>query len=244
MGKKQRHKEKLKLAGLDDSDSSALTQSGDEAGDSSPPPQGPSGPGTEAGTEPGEEDVERAERSSPGELFSSLSLVWWVSDAPQNQHQSRNLQKLRKVPRRAHFRVLVRMLLQQPPGPSRNGSGRLVWIPRTFYWTWLQGRGLCSCFDSGFGSTGYSPRRAYLREWPWSLTFSSECHPCRPFADLPRFCGAHFTDYPVLVVISRKYRLCNISLVRGRLVCEWDLCPWNQTLRGTPRHDPATADPG
>ena len=67
-GKKQRHKEKLKLAGLDDSDSSALTQSGDEVEESSPPPQDPPGPGTEVGTEPGEEeDVEMAERSSPGE---------------------------------------------------------------------------------------------------------------------------------------------------------------------------------
>lgn len=69
MGKKQRHKEKLKLAGLD-SDSSALTQSGDEERVSSPPPQGPSGPGTEVGTEAGEEgDVEMAERSSPGQLL-------------------------------------------------------------------------------------------------------------------------------------------------------------------------------
>ncbi|KAF9644333.1 hypothetical protein BDM02DRAFT_3181585 [Thelephora ganbajun] len=66
VGKKQRHKEKLKLAGLDDSDSSALTQSGDEVGESSPPPHGPSGPGTEVGTEAGEvEDTEMAERSSP-----------------------------------------------------------------------------------------------------------------------------------------------------------------------------------
>ena len=63
MGKKQRYKEKLKLAGLDDSDSSAFTQSRDEAGESSPPPQGPPGLGTEAGAEPGEEDVEMAERS-------------------------------------------------------------------------------------------------------------------------------------------------------------------------------------
>jgi len=69
VGKKQRHKEKLKLAGLDDSDSSALTQSGDEAGGSSPHPQGPSGQGTETGTEHGEEDVEMGERSSPGEFF-------------------------------------------------------------------------------------------------------------------------------------------------------------------------------
>ena len=70
VGKKQKHKERLKLAGLDDSDSSALTQSGDEAGESSPPPQGPSGPETEVGTEAGEEgDVEMAERSSPGEFF-------------------------------------------------------------------------------------------------------------------------------------------------------------------------------
>ena len=58
------------MAGLDDSDSSALTQSGDEAGDSSPPPQGPSGPGTEVGTEAGEEeDAEMAGRSSPGEFY-------------------------------------------------------------------------------------------------------------------------------------------------------------------------------
>ena len=70
VGKKQRHKEKLKLAGLDDSDSSALTQSGDEAEGSSPPPQDPSGPGTEVGTEAGEEgDVEMVERSSPGEFY-------------------------------------------------------------------------------------------------------------------------------------------------------------------------------
>ena len=68
VGKKQKHKEKLKFAGLDDSDGSALTQSGDEGGDSSPPPQIPSGPGTEVGTEAGEEEeVEMAERSSPGE---------------------------------------------------------------------------------------------------------------------------------------------------------------------------------
>ena len=67
VGKKQRHKEKLKLAGLYDSDSSALTQSGDEVEESSPPPQDPSGPGTEVGTEAGEEgDAEMAERSSPG----------------------------------------------------------------------------------------------------------------------------------------------------------------------------------
>ena len=89
MGKKQRHKEKLKLAGLDDSDSSALTQSGDEAGDSSPPPQGPSGPGTEAGTEHGEEDVEMAERSSPGEFLHvwcvlpwSVTYSWTTEPAP------------------------------------------------------------------------------------------------------------------------------------------------------------------
>ena len=76
IGKKQRHNEKLKLAGLYDSDSSALTQSGDEAGNSSPPPHGPSGPGTEVGTEAGEEeDVEMVERSSPGEIFY-LALVW------------------------------------------------------------------------------------------------------------------------------------------------------------------------
>ena len=67
MGKKQRHKEKLKLAGLDDSDSSALTQSGDEAEESLPSPQDQSRPGTEAGTEVGE-DVAMAGRSSPGEF--------------------------------------------------------------------------------------------------------------------------------------------------------------------------------
>ena len=49
VGKKQRHKEKLKFAGLDDSDGSALTQSGDEAEESSPP-RDPSGLGTEVGT--------------------------------------------------------------------------------------------------------------------------------------------------------------------------------------------------
>ena len=69
VGKKQRHKERLKFAGLDDSDGSALTQSGDEAEESSPPPQDRSGPATEVGTEAGEEeDVEMAERSSPGEF--------------------------------------------------------------------------------------------------------------------------------------------------------------------------------
>jgi hypothetical protein len=72
VGKKQRHKEKLKLAGLDDSDSSALTQSGDEMGESSPPPQDPSRPGTEGGTEAGDEDAEMAERSSPGPFFTIL----------------------------------------------------------------------------------------------------------------------------------------------------------------------------
>ena len=75
VGKKQRHKEKLKLAGLDDSDSSALTQSGDEAEESSPPPQDPSGPGTEVGTEAGEEDAEMAERSSPGGFHALLSQI-------------------------------------------------------------------------------------------------------------------------------------------------------------------------
>ena len=57
------------MAGLDDSDSSALTQSGDEVEESSPL-QDPSGPGTEAGEE---EDVEMGERSSPGQYrFSPL----------------------------------------------------------------------------------------------------------------------------------------------------------------------------
>jgi hypothetical protein len=69
---KRRHKEKLKLAGLDDSDSSALTQSGDEMGGSSPPPQDLSRPDTEAGTEVGEEDAKMAEHLSPGELFATL----------------------------------------------------------------------------------------------------------------------------------------------------------------------------
>ncbi|KAF9781544.1 hypothetical protein BJ322DRAFT_1220394 [Thelephora terrestris] len=55
VGKKQRHKEKLKLAGLDDSDSSALTQSGDEAEESSPPLQDQLKPGTEGDTEVGED---------------------------------------------------------------------------------------------------------------------------------------------------------------------------------------------
>ena len=55
------------MAGLDDSDSSALTQSGDEVEESSPPPQDPSRPGTEVGTEVGdEEDADMADRSSPG----------------------------------------------------------------------------------------------------------------------------------------------------------------------------------
>ena len=77
VGKKQRHKERLKLAGLDDSDGSALTQSGDEAEGSSPHPQDRSGPGTEVGTEVGEEgDVEMAERSSPGEFsFATWRLI-------------------------------------------------------------------------------------------------------------------------------------------------------------------------
>jgi hypothetical protein len=86
VGKKQRHKEKLKLAGLDDSDSSALTQSGDEAEESSPPPQDPSRPGTEVGTEVGdEEDVEMAERPSLGQFFSRhcdhLRLLFRISHA-------------------------------------------------------------------------------------------------------------------------------------------------------------------
>jgi len=79
VGKKQKHKEKLKFAGLDDSDGSALTQSGDEGGDSSPPPQIPSGPGTEVGTEAGEEEeVEMAERSSPGEYPFAVVYMGWV----------------------------------------------------------------------------------------------------------------------------------------------------------------------
>jgi hypothetical protein len=72
VGKKHRHKEKLKLARLDDSDSSALTQSGDEMGESSPPPQDPSRPGMEGRTEAGDEDAEMAERSSPGWVFTIL----------------------------------------------------------------------------------------------------------------------------------------------------------------------------
>ena len=73
VGKKQGRKEKLKFAGLDDSDSSALTQSGDEAEESSPP-HDPSGLGTEVGTEAGEdEDAEMAERSSPG-MFHAPSV--------------------------------------------------------------------------------------------------------------------------------------------------------------------------
>ena len=74
VGKKQRHKEKLKFAGLDDSDSSALTQSGDEAEESSPAPHDPSGPGTEVGTEAGEDEgAKMAERSSPG-MFHAPSV--------------------------------------------------------------------------------------------------------------------------------------------------------------------------
>ena len=73
VGKKQGRKEKLKFAGLDDSDSSALTQSGDEAEESSPP-HDPSGLGTEDGTEAGEdENAEMAERSSPG-MFHAPSV--------------------------------------------------------------------------------------------------------------------------------------------------------------------------
>ncbi|KAF9781546.1 hypothetical protein BJ322DRAFT_1111476 [Thelephora terrestris] len=64
VGKKRVHKEKLKLVGSDDSNSGALTQSGDEAEESSPPLQDQPKPGTEGDTEVGE-DVEMAERSSP-----------------------------------------------------------------------------------------------------------------------------------------------------------------------------------
>ena len=40
-------------------------------GESSPPPKDPSRPGTEGGTEAGEEDIEMAEHSSFGELFAT-----------------------------------------------------------------------------------------------------------------------------------------------------------------------------
>ena len=73
--KRQRHKEKLKLAGLDEGDGSALTQSGDEVEKSSPPPHDQSIPGTEAGTEVGE-NVEMAERSSPSELSFHTATIW------------------------------------------------------------------------------------------------------------------------------------------------------------------------
>ena len=69
VGKKQRHKEKLKLAGLGNSDSSALTKGGDEADGSLPPPQDPLRQGTEVRTEVWqEEDLEMAERSSLSEF--------------------------------------------------------------------------------------------------------------------------------------------------------------------------------
>jgi len=132
IGKKQRHNEKLKLAGLYDSDSSALTQSGDEAGDGSPPPQGPSGPATEIGTEAGEEeDVEMAERSSPGEFYfpsyrlgSVCCSAYTLCSAPQNLCQLRSPRKPRKLPRKARLRELVRVRPLHPLDPPRNESGR------------------------------------------------------------------------------------------------------------------------
>jgi hypothetical protein len=127
VGKKQRHKEKLKLAGLDDSDSSALTQSGDEMGESSPPPQDPSRPGTEGGTEAGDEDAEMAERSSPGGGFHhSFGPQSTHPSTPQNLRQSRNPQKFRKVPRKVHLPARVPARPLRPLEPSRNESGRMV----------------------------------------------------------------------------------------------------------------------
>ena len=122
------------MAGLDDSDSSALTQSGDEVEESSPPPQDPSGPGTEVGTEVGdEEDADMAERSSPGgfhTLFQGLFVASQRRLPPtrvaQNPCQCQKSRKLRKLPRKAHLRVLVRVQLLHPLEPPRNESGRLV----------------------------------------------------------------------------------------------------------------------
>ena len=60
-----RHKENLKLAGLDGSDSGTLTQSGDETEESSPF-HDTLGPSMEVGTEAREENMEMAELLSPG----------------------------------------------------------------------------------------------------------------------------------------------------------------------------------
>ena len=62
----QGHKKNLKLTVLDGNDGGTLTHSGDETEESSPPSQDPLGLGTKIGTGAGEEDVEMAERSSPG----------------------------------------------------------------------------------------------------------------------------------------------------------------------------------
>lgn len=125
--------DKLKLAGLYDSDSSALTQSGDEVEESSPPPQDPSRPGTEVETEVGEEeDMEVAERSSLGEcVFRScyrlgLAVSHYSPLMPltQNLRQSRNRPNLRKLPRKARLLVLVQVRLLHPLDQPRNASGR------------------------------------------------------------------------------------------------------------------------
>ena len=126
-GKKQRHKEKLKLAWLVESDGSALTQSGDEAEGSSPPPQDRSGPGTEVGTEVGEEgDVEMAERSSPGEFsFATCDFTRMLTPrAIKNLCRLRRRRRLRKVPKRVHQRVPVRVRPLHPPEAPKNESGR------------------------------------------------------------------------------------------------------------------------
>ena len=120
MGKQLRRKDNLKFAGLTgmDSDSSALTQSGDEERGSSPPPQDPSGPGTEVGTEAGEEgDVEMAERSSPGAcVFLSLPF----------QGRSGSVALLRRLP---HSRVTTEPVpipktTKTQKGPKKGTSTR------------------------------------------------------------------------------------------------------------------------
>jgi hypothetical protein len=89
------------MAGLDDSDSSALTQSGDEAEESSPPPQDPSRQGTEVGTEAGEEEnAEMAERPSPGGFHSSSFQGWFVAlrrCLPPRHTEPRPVPKITKV---------------------------------------------------------------------------------------------------------------------------------------------------
>ena len=137
----QRYKENLKLAGLEGSDSGALTQSGDETEESSPS-YDPFRPSTEVGAEAGEMDVEMAERLT--------FITWWVSHTiasgsvcccarvltprtAQNLRQCQKPRKPRKLPREAHLRVFFRIRLLYPPEPPRNESGRLVWRFRTVY---------------------------------------------------------------------------------------------------------------